>query len=455
MKRNFFSIMICGAAALTFSLTSCKKDGNGDTTDGGQADRWITVSGALMQDEPGDGDGGTMVYSLSAADAKNPNISVNVFDNGMHVKSSRTARLQASADGNSLYNIQYTGDDGGNFNKYLVKGGKNFEINGAEVQTKDYVTTAPRWVKATEGIGVAVNVAAVTSVYEGTSPNFVFKHRRGTASILSLDLNNPKIIGTTNFPLAMSAADEAAGYSIGRLDAPVINKAGNKVFIGAQVSKVDPKRFTIAANGTPTFTADNVTKTGSKTLVLDYPSLANPKIITSTQAVGNTNGYRSTMLYVGTDGNVYQASHGEGVGKGGSKILRISSSTNDYDNSYVFNLDQALSVTDSYIETWKYVGDGIGYVIYSLVNSAGSRTGGYIARVDLNAKTATKMTIPNEATLSFNQYQNIAVNGDDVMIVVTPVSQDGNIYVFNKKTGAMTVGAKLINKTGNRYIGIY
>jgi hypothetical protein len=455
MKRNFVKMMICGAAALTFSLTSCKKDGSGDTNEETQADRWVTVSGALMQDEAGDGDGGTMVYSISAADAKNPNISVNVFDNGMHVKSSRTARLQASADGSSLYNIQYTGDDGGNFNKYLVKGGKNFTPDGAEVQTKDYVTTSPRWVKAAEGLGVAVNIAAVTTVYEGTSPNFVFKHRRGTASILSLDLNNPKIITTAKFPMAMSAEDEAAGYNIGRIDAPVINKAGNKVFIGTQVSKVNPARFTIAENGTPTFTADNVTRTGSKTLVLDYPSLSNPRIITSTQAVGNTNGYRSTMLYVGTDGNIYQASHGEGVGRGGSKILKINGSTNEYDNSYVFSLDEALNVTDSYIETWKYVGDGIGYVIYSLVNSAGSRTGGYIARVDLNAKTATKVILPNEATLSFNQYQNIAVNGDDVMIVVTPVSTDGNIYIFNKKTGAMTVGAKLINKTGNRYIGIY
>ena len=97
MKRKFFTTMMCGAAVLAFSLTSCKKDSTVDTTDPDQAERWITVSGALMQDEPGDGDGGTMVYSLTAAEAKNPNTSINVFENGMHVKSSRTARLQASA----------------------------------------------------------------------------------------------------------------------------------------------------------------------------------------------------------------------------------------------------------------------------------------------------------------------------------------------------------------------
>jgi hypothetical protein len=454
MKSKIFTMMMCGAAAALLSLNSCKKD-NDPAEEGLQADRWITLSGALMADEPGDGDGGTMVYSLSAADAKNPALSVNVFDNGMHVKSSRTARLQASADGKFLYNIQYTGDDGGNFNKYLVKGGKNFTTEGPEVQTKDYVTTSPRWVKAAEGIGVAVNVSAVTNVYDGISPNFNFKYRRGTASILSLDLNNPKIIATNTFPLALSAAEEAAGYHIGRMDAPVINKAGDKVYIGTQVSKVYPDRFTIGTNGIPSFTSDNTVRGGAKTLILDYPSLKNPKLITSTQATGNTNGYRSTMLYVGTDNNIYQASHGEGYGKGGSKIIRINASTNEYDNTYVFSLDQALGLSNTYIETWRYVGDGIGYVIYSLVNSAGSRVGGYIARVDLNAKTASKFNIPNEATMSFNQYQNIALYGDDVMIAVTPVSTDGNIYIFNRKTGGMSVGAILVNKPGNRYIGVY
>src|SRR5690606_1500016 len=131
------------------------------------------------------------------------------------------------------------------------------------------------------------------------------------------------------------------------------------------------------------------------------------------------------------------------IGKGGSKILRISSTTNDYDNSYVFSLDQALGETDTYIETWRNVGDGIGYVIYSLVRSNGgsgsTRTGGYIARVDLNAKTATKMDVPNGENLNFGQHQNIALVGDEVFIPVTGIGLEGNVYVFNRKTGSMTV----------------
>src|SRR5690606_14979542 len=191
----------------------------------------------------------------------------------------------------------------------------------------------------------------------------------------------------------------------------------------------------------------------AKTVVLAYTSLENPKIITSSQTRGSTNGYRSTMQYVGDDGHVYQATIGEGTSGGGSKILRISRDTDDYDQDYVFSLDQALGVTGSHIEAWKYSGHGIGIVAYSLVNNNGDRKGGYIARIDLKNGTGTKYSIPNEAALDFRQIQSIGIDGNDVYIAVTPIGQDGNIYVFKTDTGEMTVGAKLVNQTGNQYIG--
>lgn len=459
MNKSLIKTTLAGLIVATFTLTSCKKNSDGDTNIP-DADRWLTLSGALMDEDPGDGNGGTMVYSINVADARDPNKSVNVFDNGMHVKSSRTARLQASADGKSLYNIQYTGDDGGIFNKYNVLGGNNFQSTGVEVDIEPYAGTSPRWVVAAPGIGIAVHATGVATVTEGSSPNHVYKYTRGTARVVALDLDNPRILKTTEFPLALSPADEAAGYYIGRIDVPVINKAGNKVFIGASVSKYNPTALSYNASGNPVFATDNSTRGGTKTLVLDYPSLENPKIITSTQATGNNNGYRSKMMFIGADGHVYQATQGEGIGKGGAKILRISSATNEYDNTWSLSLDQALGETDTYTETWIYAGDGIGYVVYSLVrpNAGGSgtsRTGGYIARVDLNAKTATKMNIPNAENLNFGQHQNIAIHGDEIFIPVTGIGLEGNIYIFNRKTGAMSIGAKLINKAGNRYIGAY
>lgn len=455
MKLHPIKTALLGVAVTSLTLAGCSKNDGPGTTPPDNEGRWITVSGALMDEEAGDGNGGTMVYSVTTAQAKDPNVSINVFDQGMHIKSQRTARLQASADGNFLYNIQYVGDDGGIFNKYSVHGQKDFRPDGPEVETATYVSTSPRWLKAAEGIGVAVRATANDAVYEGTNPNFVFQHITAKTDAITLDLNDPKITQTTSFELALSAEEQAAGYYVSRIDVPVINKAGNKVFIGAAISKVDPARFTLE-DGKPVFATDRTSpKAWAKTLVLDYPSLTNPQLITSTQTRANTNGYRSTMQYVGTDGHVYQATSGEAVGTGGSKILRISSATNDYDNSYVFSLDQALGLTNTYIETWKYAGNGIGFVVYSLVNAAGERTGGYIARVDLNSKTATKYDLPNEANLNFRQIQNLAIEGDEVYVAVAPIGQDGNIYIFDSKTGEMTVGAKLVNKTGNQYIGVY
>ncbi len=450
MKNKFLSTVLCGVAATTLVISSCKDKSN-DTPEI-QSDRWITISGSLMDQEAGDGNGGTMIYSVTPDQAKDPNVSINVFDEGMHVKSSRTARLQASADGKFLYNIQYTGDDGGIFNKYSVHGKKDYRSVGAEVATADYVSTSPRWLKAAEGVGVAVRASANDIVYTGVTPNFVFQKRTAKTDVITLDLNDPKITKNTSFDLSLSDEEVAEGYYVSRIDVPVINKVGNKVFIGAAISKVNTSSPTIGTDGFPIFATDNASaKSWAKTLVLDYPSLANPKLITSNKTRGNTNGYRSTQQYVATDGHVYQATSGQAAGTGGSKILRINSATNDYDD-YEFSLDVALGVTDSYINTWKYAGDGIAFVVYAIGGSGG---GSYIARIDLNAKTATKYTILNGADLNSRQIQNVTQYGDDVYIAIAPVGLDGNIYVFNKTTGVMTVGAKLVNKVGNQYIGTY
>lgn len=451
MKQAFF-----GAAVVALALGGCTKDNGPDTDRPDESDRWITISGAMMDEEAGDGNGGTMVYSVTPEQAKDPSVSINVFDNGMHVKSQRTARLQASADGKFLYNIQYVGDDGGIFNKYSVHGGKDFRPNGPEVATADYVSTAPRWLKAVEGVGVAVRGTANNTVYTGELPNLIYQYTSTKIDAITLDLNDPKITANTSFELRLSEAEEAAGYHIWRIDMPVVNKAKDKVYIGAGVRKLSLTSYTIGDDGVPEFDRDNDSPAAwAKTIVLDYPSLGNPKVITSSKTRGSTNGYRSTMQYVGTDGHVYQATVGEGVGGGGSKILRISADTDDYDNDYVFSLDQALGVTDSYIEAWKYAGNGIGFVVYTLINSAGERVGGHIARIDLNQGTGTKYSILNESELNFRQIQSIGIDGDDVYIAVAPVGQHGNIYVFNIQSGEMTVGAKLINKTGNQYIGVY
>ena len=89
-----------------------------------EGSRWITVAAARMGEEPGDGNGGTLIYSVSSEDAKDPTVSIEAFENGFITPSNRTARLQSSEDGNTIFNISYAGDTGGNYTKYLVEGGR-------------------------------------------------------------------------------------------------------------------------------------------------------------------------------------------------------------------------------------------------------------------------------------------------------------------------------------------
>lgn len=440
MKQQLRNILLYTSVISAFTIASCDNSGGGMVEpDETTKERWITVAGALMGTTPGDGNGGTMVYSVSKENAKNPNFSINVYDNGFPVKSNRTARLQSSEDGNTLFNIAYTGDNGGEFARYKVNGSGSFTQEDVTVNISQYASTSPRWSKLLDGdkTGIAVNVANIAA-NNATDKTKAFAYYRGTATVLALDLQKVLINGYKQYEIPLSTQEELNGHCIFRLDAPVLNKAQNKLIIGTWMRKYNP------ATGVIESTFDRL---GSKSVVVDFPSLENPKVITSTVSNGDNSGYRSPNAFVAEDGSIYQATQRDSKG---SHILKINQN-NEYDNSYVFSLDAALGVKGSYVDSWKYAGNGIAYVLYT---HDGTEQG-YIARLDLNAKTATKVNIEYDADLNFGQYQGILVSGDEVYVAVTPTGKDGNIYIFNSKTGAVTKGAKLVNKAGNHYIGIF
>lgn len=441
MKNKFLKPFAFSAIITAMIISSCSSDDSSPSENEEptpQTERMITVAGALMQETDGDGNGGTKVFAVKKSEALNPDFSIDVYENGTPVISNRTARLQSSEDGKTLFNIAYTGDNGGTFSKYAVNGGANFAQQDVTVNISQYAGTSPRWAKLFDGdkTGIAVNV---TSPQIKLNTDSTYLYTRGTATVLALDLQNVLISSYKQFEIPLTAAEEALGHHIFRLDAPVLNKAGNKLLIGLWMRKTNPTTGQVDSN---------FTRLGSKTLVVDYPALTNPQVITSTVGFGDTTGYRSFNSYLAQDGNIYQATQRD---SGGSHILKIGQN-NQYDNSYVFSLDSALGVTGSYVDSWRYAGDGIAYVMYS---HAGAENQGFIARVDLNTKTATQVVLPYEPGLDFGQYQGFVVDGDDVLVALTPVGKDGNIYSFNRKTGAVTKGAKLINKPGNHYIGVF
>ncbi|MBZ9629910.1 hypothetical protein LB465_03885 [Salegentibacter sp. LM13S] len=447
MKRNFFSIKTLATITIaTGLLASCSSDDapidNGQEPGENEDGRWITVAAARMGENPGDGNGGTLIYSVNSKDAKDPTVSIEPFDNGFIVPSNRTARLQSSEDGSTIFNISYAGDTGGNYTKYNVNGGQNFEQTGTEISIAPYVGSAPRWIKLFDGDQTGAAVYVDTENLFDDNDNYL--RTEATMGIVTLDLQNSAIKEFKESNLQLSEELEAQGYYIGRIDMPTLNAAGDKLYIGARMSKVDPETGETDRNGEVL---------GSKTIVLDYPSLENPTIITSEVGKGNTNGYRSINAFL-VNGSVYQANQGD---PNGSHILKIGAN-NQYDDSYVFNLDEALGVEDAYILAWRPTASGKAVVAYRHAGSTEGVAGaqGYFALVDLEAKTAQKINeIPYSEDFYLFQYQGFVVDGDEVYVTEAPVGENGNIYIIDTETGEVTKGAELVNVEGSHFIGVF
>lgn len=444
MKNQFlnFKTLTLAISALLLTVSCSDDDSNPNEAGENETGRWITVAAAKMGENPGDGNGGTLIYSISSKDAKDPTKSIKPFDNGFIVPSNRTARLQASEDGNTIFNISYAGDTGGNYSKYTVKGGQIFSPTGSEVSIAPYVGSAPRWIKLFDGdkTGAAVYVSTEHEFDE----NQKYTRTEATMGVVTLDLENSKIKEFQEQSLKLSAEEEANGYYFSRIDMPTLNAAGDKLYIGGRLSKVNPATAESDNNGEIL---------GSKTIVLDYPSLLNPKVITSTIGFGNTNGYRSINAFE-YNGSVYQANQGDAQG---SHILKIGTN-NEYDNSYIFNLDNALGVEGAYILAWRPAGNGKAVLAYRHDGSAEGIAGaqGFFALVDLNARTAKKIdSIPYDQDFYLFQYQGFAVDGNEIYLTQAPVGKNGNIYVINTETGEVTKGAELVNVQGSHFIGAF
>jgi len=431
--------------------------------------RYITLAATKSSGSNGaaptapNGNGGIFVYGITHEQAIDPSFELDIHgkDAGFHITSPRTSRIQVSEDGTKLWDIQYTGPDGGVFSSYSVHGKNDYRPFGRQVNTGDALgTTTPRWTKSTDDIGFVLRSAETVTESEGTGLDATFKRKVTTFKIAELDLVNPGMANMRTMPVAFPDEWASKGYVLGRTDMPLLNKAKNKVYIACSVSKIDPNEPSLDTDGRVQWVKnDNANSTiGAVTLVLDYPSLRNPELTISNVAKGDNNSFRTQIQHIATDGHVYQAVCSHGVGH---KITRISSATNKYDDSYDFDLRTALGLNDMNIVGFKYIKDGIGVVLYNREKSDGKKYGAHLALVDLNAKTATKLPTELEADEAFyqnnvlNQWQNIGAIGDYAYVPLAPPSKDGYLYVINWKTKEITKGAKLKNMAFAYYIGAY
>lgn len=356
---------------------------------------------------------------------------------GFEVPASRTARIFTSGDGTSLFDLDY---GGGRVYKYDVYGGETYK-QLAETNVEYAIgTTHPRWTKINEDVALLHNISS-ENVEDETVTGGVKKV--ATARIMSINLANLSFGKVEEFEVPVSG--ESGTDYVFRIDAPVV--VGNKVYYGLGRRGFDPLD--------PASSSVVATNANVETMVLDYPSLTNPKLITTKTggAKGSTNGYRGPVCHVDENSDIYQVVSTLS-NEDDTYILKITNG--DYDEAYSFNLSTTLGEA-VYCNTWFYVGNGIGYLPYLRANEGSSSESVWsVARIDVRAKTAVKLNLPSNLWLQ--QFQNGVMIDGKFHMPITSKGGSGNVYIFDPTSTSpdgFTKGAKLETGADAYYIGIY
>lgn len=219
-----------------------------------------------------------------------------------------------------------------------------------------------------------------------------------------------------------------------RVDAPTV--LDDKIYYGVGRRPID----------------ENAPLTGMHTIVLDYPSLANPTYIRTEKGTGNTNGYRGANMHA-IDAYVYQANRA--TGDDATMIVRLKDGA--YDESWAFDVTAALGETFN-TNNWYHAGNGICYVSAQFPDVADVNNQWGVVRIDLNNQTAIKMNVPMSDLFG---YQNgVTIDGHFYM-AISPVGSSGEsapfIYIFDIDStdpNAFTKGLEL--DKGNIFVeGIF
>lgn len=449
-RKSFFLSLL----SVAFIATSCSEDDSPAPTEPTTATaRQFTL--ALSASPTGQ----TKVYTQAITDVSS-NTTVSFDGQGFEMPSTRTARIFASKDGKSVYNLDY---GGGRIYKFSVDGGQTYTQQFEKNIEFAMGTSYPRWTKASE-TSASVHYASgrnAVRVFDENDPT-KFIRTDIPLRIMSVGLDNLSFGSIEEITIPVSETDlqpynmtingtEYAHYNhVSRVDAPVI--AGDKIYYGLAKDVYTPALPNACETDDapcPYPLLQNV-----ETLVLDYPSLTNPKIISTDIARGDTNGYRTPVAHVDERGDVYQAiSVPDNTYD--TYILKISNGA--YDEGYRFNLSEKLGFNVS-TNGWFYAGNGIGYVPYANTDASEDWWGDSVwgvVRVDLYNNTAVKLNLPD---LSLAQYQSAVVDGDKFYMALTPLGQEGNIYIFDVNStspNGFTKGATLQNLAEGNYIGIY
>lgn len=375
--------------------------------------------------------GNTETYVQALSDLSKGEISFNNF--GFEVPSTRTARVYASTDGKQLYSLNY---GGGTILKFDVLGGQMY-TQTHETNVNPFVgTDYPRWTKLSDTKALLHNVKTNHVYKEADNTESGYLRTDAKATIVDVALADLSVLAHKTFDIPTSDFDKKEGSYVSRIDAPVV--ANGKAYYGLTKKKQNPEKPSESVRGF---------EFPAASLVVDYPSLENPKVIESAIAKGSTYGYRIPVAHLDEKGDVYQLCK--------THMLKISNG--QYDDSYNFDLSAALGFKVGALG-WFYAGNGIGYATYYDAEKGDSQEAAAwgIARVDVRNRTAIKMNTP--AGLYLFQYQHAKVLDGKVYMALCPVGGQGNIYIFDSKkadANGFELGARLSTGAGASYIGVF
>lgn len=429
-KKLFQLSLVAGLLVTSISCNDDDSNGTPVTPDTSASRVYHLVLGQGSTDE-------SATYSQGATveEMMNPEKTFSFAGFGFEVPSTRTARVYTSNDGQTLYNLNY---GGGAVAKYQYNGGQNYsQLLNTDVQAV-MGTTNPRWTKIDDNTAMIHHVQT-EKLYDTDG---VYLRTKSTIILAAINLQTMSVTQNTSFEFPWNEAEASQGIFVFRIDAPVISNG--KIYYGAGKQKFDP----ITNANTTMVYAD------AETLVLDFPSLQNPTTIRSTAitgVAGSTNGYRTPVAHKDENGDIFQL-----ITSGDATIVKIKNG--QYDASYgSFNIKTLLGHGAEANTGWFYVGNGIGYVPVLNTDAGNSASSNWhLVRVDLNNKTAVKLDIPFGMWL--RQYQWASVIEGKLFMALTPLSGEGNIYIFDPASTSPTgysVGAKLQTGADAFYLGIF
>lgn len=374
-----------------------------------------------------DSESSTYVQGLN--DLSSGNISFEGF--GFELPSTRTARFFANSTGSTVYNLDY---GGGLIYRFDYKSGQDYTQTHMTDVSVVMGTANPRWTMVNDDYALLHNVIAKN--YYADEAGTEFESRQTTTILAVVDMSNMSIVTNKEFMMPMPADMIADNYFVSRIDAPVV--VGGKAYYGVAYNKYNPAEDKSTADYTKTMT-----------LVVDFPSLENPKLISTELAKGATNGYRTPNAHIDENNNVYV------ISDNGKNTTFLQIKDGAY-TSYKFDFSAAIGRQTS-TQGWFYAGNGIGYVPY-LKADLGAKADAFwgVARVDLNSKTVVDLAVPENLWLQ--QYQYSVVKDGIFYMALAPVGGEGHIYRFDITSTSPTgfeKGASIETGADAYYIGIF